>query len=118
MFTYNALLTAAYERPVLTAVIYLERRNYRRLSQKYAVEFRGEAVHTFPYLVVRLWDYAEAIASGELRELAPLLILLAEKKDQKVLTRSKGLILTSPGGGSDSLFRQKGLKLDFETRMI
>jgi len=96
MFTYNALLTAAYERPVLSAVIYLERRNYRRLPQKYMVEFRGRAVHTFPYLVVRLWDYAEAIASGELRELAPLLILLTEEKDEKVLARSRELILASP----------------------
>ncbi|TDA70686.1 MAG: hypothetical protein D9V47_00325 [Clostridia bacterium] len=29
---------------------------------------------------VRLWEYEEAIAGGELKELAPLLILLAEKK--------------------------------------
>ncbi|MGB9887968.1 MAG: Rpn family recombination-promoting nuclease/putative transposase [Moorellales bacterium] len=96
MFTYNALLTAAYGRPVLSAVVYLERRGYRRLPQEYAVEFRGRPVHTFPYLVVRLWDHAEAIASGELRELAPLLILLTEKKDEKVLDRSRELILASP----------------------
>ena len=95
MFTYNALLTATYERPVLSAVIYLERHNYRRLPQEYVVEFRGRAVHTFPYLVVRLWDYAEAIASGELRELAPLLILLTEEKDHRVLARSRELILAS-----------------------
>ncbi|MBC7335842.1 MAG: hypothetical protein H5U01_06165, partial [Clostridia bacterium] len=96
MFTYNALLTAAYERPVLSAVIYLERRNYRQLPQEYVVEFRGRPVHTFPYLVVRLWEYAKAVASGELRELAPLLILLTEQKDEKVLARSRELILASP----------------------
>jgi len=95
MFIYNALLTATYERPVLSAVIYLERRNYRRLPQEYVVEFRDQPVHTFPYLVIRLWEYTEAIASGELRELAPLLILLTEEKDEKVLARSRELILAS-----------------------
>ncbi|TDA70070.1 MAG: hypothetical protein D9V47_03415 [Clostridia bacterium] len=59
------------------------------------VEFRGRPVHTFPYLVIRLWEYAEAIASGELRELAPLLILLTEEKEEKVLARSRELILAS-----------------------
>lgn len=96
MFTYNALLTATYERPVLSAVIYLERRNYTRLPREYVVEFRGRTVHTFPYLVVRLWDYAEAISSGQLKELAPLLILLTEEKDERVLARSRELILASP----------------------
>jgi len=96
MFTYNALPTAAYGRPVLSAVIYLERRGYRQLPQEYVVEFRGRPVHTFPYLVVRLWDYAEAISSGQLKELAPLLILLTEEKDEKVLARCRELILASP----------------------
>lgn len=81
---------------MLSAVIYLGRRNYRRLPRGYAVEFRGRPVHTFPYLVLRLWEYAEAIASGELRELAPLLILLTEEKDERVLARSRELILASP----------------------
>ena len=93
MFTYNALLTATYERPVLSAVIYLERRNYRELPREYVVEFRGRKVHTFPYLVVKLWEYAGAIASGELSELSPLLILAAEEKDEKTLARSRELIL-------------------------
>jgi len=95
MFTYNALLTATYERPVLSVVIYLERRNYRELPQEYVVEFRGRKVHTFPYLVVKLWEYAGAIASGELSELSPLLILATEEKDEMVLARSRELILAS-----------------------
>ncbi len=98
MFTYNALLTATYERPVLSAVIYLERRNYRELPQEYAVVFRGRKVHTFPYLVVKLWEFAGAIASGELSELSPLLILATEEKDEKVLARSRELILATGDG--------------------
>ena len=82
MFTYNALLTATYERPVLSAVIYLERRNYRELPREYVVEFRGQKVHTFPYLVIGLWEYAGAIASRDLSELSPLLILTSEEKDE------------------------------------
>ncbi|MBC7326103.1 MAG: hypothetical protein H5T99_12455, partial [Moorella sp. (in: Bacteria)] len=105
MFTYNALLTASYDRPVLSAVIYLERRSYARLPQEYAVEFRGRIVHTFPYLVVRLWEYAEAISSGQLKELAPLLILLTEEKDEKVLARSRELILA----GRDEKWRANAL---------
>ena len=61
MFTYNALLTAACERPVLSAVIYLERRNYRELPREYVVEFRGRKVHTFPYLVVKLYYHSRKI---------------------------------------------------------
>jgi predicted transposase YdaD len=57
------------------------------------VEFRGRKVHTFPYLVVKLWEYAGAIASGELSELSPLLILAAEEKSEKTLARSRELIL-------------------------
>ena len=99
MFTYNALLTATYAQPVISAVIYLERHNYRHLPQEYVVKFRGRPVHTFPYLVIKLWEYEEAIASGELQELAPLLIMLTEKKDEKVLARSRELILNNKDEG-------------------
>jgi hypothetical protein len=96
MFTYNALLTAGFNKPVISAVIYLERREYRHLPQDYAVFFAGQPVNNFRYRAVKLWDYAEAIGRGELRELAPLLILLTREKGEGVLTRTKHLILTAP----------------------
>jgi len=94
MFTYNALLTAAYRRPAISAVIYLARQEYRRLPEAYAVTFQSRAVHTFTYRVIRLWEYEEAIAGGELKELAPLLVLLAEKgKEEAALARTRELVL-------------------------
>jgi len=99
VFVYNALLTAAFEKPVISAVIYLERRDYRHLPQEYTVSFAGQAVNSFRYRAVKLWDYAEAIARGELRELAPLLILLTREKDEEVLARARELILAAPEAG-------------------
>jgi predicted transposase YdaD len=94
MFTYNALLTAAYQRPVISVVIYLQQRAYRRLPVAYSVTFQGEAINTFTYKVIRLWEYERAIAGGDLKELAPLLILLAEKgKEETALARARELIL-------------------------
>ncbi|MGQ9532469.1 MAG: Rpn family recombination-promoting nuclease/putative transposase [Desulfotomaculales bacterium] len=94
MLLYHALLTAAYRRPVISAVIYLRRRDYRHLPEAYTVSFRGQPVNTFAYRVVKLWEYREAIATGELRGLAPLLVLLAPKGgEQAALATTRELIL-------------------------
>ena len=56
---------------------------------------------------VKLWDYTKAIVSGELKELAPLLILSAREKDEKVLAKSRELILSS----EDERWRADALSL-------
>jgi len=95
MVVYHALLTAAYRRPVISAVIYLQRRDYQHLPEAYTVSFRDQPVNTFAYRVVKLWEYRQAIATGELRGLAPLLVLLAPKgEEQAALARTRELILT------------------------
>jgi len=39
MHIYNALLTASNKKPVISKVIYLERREYRNLPQEYVVSY-------------------------------------------------------------------------------
>lgn len=96
MFTYNALLTATLEKPAISAVICLERWDYRNLSQEYAVYFDGRAVNTFTYQVIKLWDYEEDIAGRQLKELVPLLILLTREKNEEALATVRDLVLASP----------------------
>jgi len=95
MHIYNALLTAGSNKPVISKVIYLEQREYRNLPQEYVVSYQGKRENVFTYQAIRLWDYTEKIASGELKELAPLLILLTKEKSEAVLVKSKELILES-----------------------
>jgi hypothetical protein len=96
MFKYAAFLTESYGLPVIPVAIYLERANYNNLPQAYVVELNSLVVTSFTYQVVKLWDYYEAISQGRLKEFAPLLSMLAEKKDVSVLYRTKELILAEP----------------------
>jgi len=96
IFEYNALLTAAHGVPAVSAVLYLERKEYKALPAAYTVALAEKTLHTFTYPVIRLWDYQEAILKGELRGLAPLLPLLSAEKDEAVLAHTKELILTAP----------------------
>ncbi len=95
MHIYNALLTASNNKPVISKIIYLERREYRNLPQEYVVSYQGKRENVFTYQAIMLWDYTEKIASGELGELAPLLILLTKEKSEEVLVKSKELIFKS-----------------------
>lgn len=96
MFKYAAFLTESYGLPVIQVAIYLERANYNNLPQAYVVELNNLVVTSFTYQVIKLWDYYEAISQGRLKEFAPLLSMLAEKKDVNVLYRTKELILAEP----------------------
>lgn len=96
MFKYAAFLTESYGLPVIPVAIYLERANYNNLPQAYVVELNNLVVTSFTYQVIKLWDYYEAISQGRLKEFAPLLSMLAEKKDVNVLYRTKELILAEP----------------------
>jgi hypothetical protein len=95
MHIYNALLTVSSNKPVISKVIYLERREYRNLPQEYVVSYQGKRENIFTYQAIKLWDYTKEIIAGEFKELAPLLILLTREKNKDVLTRSKELILES-----------------------
>jgi len=88
MHIYNALLTASNQRPVISKVIYLERREYRNLPGEYVVSYRGKRENVFSYEAIKLWDHTEEIITGELKELAPLLILLTREKSEAVLAKT------------------------------
>jgi len=107
MHIYNALLTAGNKKPVISKVIYLERREYRNLPQEYVVNYQGRRENVFTYQAIKLWDYTDEITAGELKELAPLLILSSREKDEKVLAKSRELILSS----GDEKWRADALSL-------
>ena len=93
VFVYSALLTEQTGLPVLTVVLYLERTEVA-LPNAYEVRIGDdEVVHRFTYPVIKLWDDEEKIRSGDLRELAPLLALISEKKDAEMLSLERNLIL-------------------------
>ena len=95
MFIYSAELTDQFRTPVISAVLYLERRK-TPVPDSYVVRLGNTVVHEFNYPVLRLWDYEEDIRSGRLPELAPLLAMIAEDKTEAVLQIEKALILREP----------------------
>jgi predicted transposase YdaD len=95
MFTYCGALTAQYEMPVLTLVLYLRPRQ-SPLPDAYEICLGDHVVNRFSYPVLRLWDHVDAIRSGEYRELAPLLLTLVPDKSPTVLHEERALILQEP----------------------
>lgn len=91
MFLYNALFQSALKISTLSAIIYLERKNYRKLPYLYCKQWNGIG-HTFTYPVVFLWEHLEKIRNGELPGLVPALMLLTKEKTIEVLAESKALI--------------------------
>lgn len=95
MFTYCGALTAQYEMPVLTLVLYLRPRQ-SPLPDAYEICLGDHVVNRFSYPVLRLWDHVDAIRSGEYRELAPLLLTLVPEKSPRVLQEERTLIMQEP----------------------
>jgi len=92
LFIYAALLTAQYELPVITLVLYLQPRA-RDVPTEYTVTVGERVVNRFTYPVVRLWEHVDEIRSGRFRELAPLLVMLVDEPDEQVLAEERSLIL-------------------------
>jgi predicted transposase YdaD len=93
MFEYSGLLTRLFKRQVVSVALYVK---YRRkpLPNAYEVTVGGRVVNRFTYEAVPLWEYADDIAAGHWRELAPLLVMLRrEPPDEGVLARERALIL-------------------------
>jgi predicted transposase YdaD len=91
-YVKNALLTSSLHKPVITVIVYLERGKYRTFPQEYRVQLNGLEMFTrFPRIL--LWEYADQIRSGELKELAPLLVLFSAKSSKEIILEEKKLIL-------------------------
>ena len=104
VFTFSGGLTDQHQKPTITIVLYLERRESDPPSE-YVVQIGEWVIHRFTYPIIKLWDYTDRIRSGELREFAPLLIMLEPEKTEAVLRQEKELILqeTHPQKRADSL---------------
>ena len=104
MFLLFPVVTDQHQKPTITIVLYLERRESDPPSE-YVVQIGEWVIHRFTYPIIKLWDYTDRIRSGELREFAPLLIMLEPEKTEAVLHQEKELILqeTHPQKRADSL---------------
>ena len=87
----NGLLTASLRKPVVTVIIYLERSKYRTFPYEYVARLEGAITKT-QFSRILLWEYKDKIKSGELWELAPLLVLLEDEPDEKTILEEKEII--------------------------
>ena len=73
-FAKCANLTIQLDMPVLLVAIYLEKGDYATFLDRHETTF-GSLTTLFQFNAIKLWEHADRIRSGELIELAPLLIL-------------------------------------------
>ena len=91
----HGALTQQFKMPVLSFAVYLQRRK-APLPTEYLVEIDNVAINRFSYPVIKLWEYTQQIRSGQLRELAPLLVMLEEAPNEETLQVERQLILAEP----------------------
>jgi len=92
-FYKNAALNKLLEIPVILMAVYLARGDRATFPAAYTIRggpFRNE----YLFETVRLWEHAERIWSGELSELAPLLVLCEDTPMESTLRRERELILS------------------------
>jgi len=104
VFVYSAELTEQFRKPVISVVLYLERRE-TPIPNEYIVKIDESVIHRFNYPILKLWDYESEIRSGKIPEFAPLLVMLASEPNEDVLCQEKELILreSNPQKRADSL---------------
>ncbi|MDQ3249162.1 MAG: hypothetical protein M3Q45_08140, partial [Chloroflexota bacterium] len=95
MCSCHGALTQQFKLPVLSFAFYLK---YRQapLPTEYVARLGQQVINRFSYVVLKLWDYADLIRSGQYRELAPLLVMLVKEPDEQVLQIERELILAEP----------------------
>ncbi|MEK7729393.1 MAG: DUF4351 domain-containing protein [candidate division KSB1 bacterium] len=77
--------------PVVTVLVYLQRGRYATFPEGYEDEIGGLTTkHVFSRIL--LWEHAERIRSGELKELAPFLALFEDEPGIEVLQTENRLI--------------------------
>ena len=91
----HGALTQQFKMPVLSFAVYLQRRK-APLPTEYLVEIDHVAINRFSYPVIKLWEYTQQIRNGQLRELAPLLVMLEEAPNEETLQVERQLILAEP----------------------
>lgn len=92
LFIYSGELTDRMQMPVVTVVVYSERRQQKSRPQpEYVVELGGRAVNRFQYLDLWLIDYIDQIRSGELAPLAPFLLEVSSQPTIETLRLARDL---------------------------
>jgi predicted transposase YdaD len=91
-FLKNAAFSAQLDSPVVLVGFYLRRGGRTRFPATYRAEADGLA-NEFRFETVRLWEHADRIRTGELPELAPLLVLCEDEPRAETLAVERELIL-------------------------
>jgi predicted transposase YdaD len=78
-------------RRMVLLVIYLERGGRTVFPDRYETEL-GPLGNEYRFATVRLWEHAERIRSGELWELAPLLVLCEDSPSEETVREELALI--------------------------
>jgi predicted transposase YdaD len=88
----NGALGAQLRIPAILVVLYLEKGDRATFPDAYTV-VRDGLTNRFEFHAIRLWEHADRIRSGELPELAPLLLLCEDKPTERILREERELIL-------------------------
>lgn len=89
----NAAAQVFFNAPVVTVLVYLQRGEYATFPESYEDELGGvRNGHRFTRVL--LWEHADRIHSGELKELAPFLPLFEKDPGVEVLQQMNSIIET------------------------
>jgi predicted transposase YdaD len=90
-FLKTAALTAQLQVPVVLVVLYLLRGDRATFPDTYH-PVAGGLSNDWRFHTIRLWEHADRIRSGELAELAPLLLLCEDRPSEQTLEEERALI--------------------------
>lgn len=85
--------------PVVLLAVYLEKGGRSTFPNHYSVQVAG-LISSFQFPTIRLWEHADRIRSGELWQLAPLLVLCEDNATEHTLREEVALIAQS-GASAD-----------------
>jgi hypothetical protein len=91
----NAALQVSLKVPVITVLVYLERGKYATFPNGYEDELGG-LTNAHRFVRILLWEHEERIRSGELKELAPFMLLFYVAPDPSILVVENQLIESLP----------------------
>lgn len=89
----NAAAQVSFNAPAITILVYLQRGEYSTFPESYEDELGGLRNHHH-FARVLLWEHADRIRSGELKELAPFLPLFEKDPGVEVLQAMNAIIET------------------------
>ncbi len=99
-FTKAGTLHQQLGLPVALVVVYLEQGDRVTFPDHYSVEVAGFSTR-YEFTALRLWEHADRIRSGELWELAPLLVLCENNPNEVTLREEVAIITRSTPDASE-----------------